>query len=255
VDALIYRRGYVGNSFAQFRNSSLLLASNDKETKCSFQSCDLYSLGCSQRRHSKQGICLKTRWTSWSVRGQVRVENCTGWDFLYTDTSCCLRLLLSVAWPAQRIHAKILLHFIARVNFSRRLVAIIRLATLSDQYLCRRVCELLTVPDDLSLSPNIQFEQKFSLIPKPKRLKRYGDGIRAWRPRNRTSMHNRSIFPFFIVLRPGLSPTQPPIQWVKGVLSPRVEQPEVRSYHSPLCSAEVKNARNVIFTPPYVFMA
>jgi hypothetical protein len=151
VDALMYRRGYVGNSFAQFLNSSLLLASNDKETKCSFQSCGLYSLGCSQRRHSKQGICLRTRWTSRSVRGQVGVENGTGWNFLYTDTSCCLCLLLSIAWPALRFHAKILLNFTARVNLSRRLAAIIRLATLSDQYLCWRVCELLAVPDDLDI--------------------------------------------------------------------------------------------------------
>jgi hypothetical protein len=34
--------------------------------------------------------------------------------------------------------------------------------------------------------------------------------------------------------RPALGPTQPPIQWVPGALSPKVKQPECAANHSPL---------------------
>jgi hypothetical protein len=52
----MYRGGYVGTGFAQALNISLLLASSDKQTICSSQSCDFYGLRYSQWRHSEQGF-------------------------------------------------------------------------------------------------------------------------------------------------------------------------------------------------------
>jgi hypothetical protein len=41
--------------------------------------------------------------------------------------------------------------------------------------------------------------------------------------------------------RTGLGPTQPPIQWIPGVVSPGVKQQGCESDHSLPSSAEVKN--------------
>jgi hypothetical protein len=50
------------------------------------------------------------------------------------------------------------------------------------------------------------------------------------------------IFPLSSVSRPALRPTQPPVQWVPGVLSPGVKaRPGRDADHSPLSSAEVVN--------------
>jgi len=44
------------------------------------------------------------------------------------------------------------------------------------------------------------------------------------------------------VSRPALEPTQPPVQWVPGVLSPGVKARQGRDAdHSPPSSAEVEN--------------
>jgi hypothetical protein len=53
---------------------------------------------------------------------------------------------------------------------------------------------------------------------------------------------------FFTASRPVLGPTQPPIQWVLGVLSPGVRWLGHGADHSPLPSAEFKNDRNI---PPF----
>jgi hypothetical protein len=50
--------------------------------------------------------------------------------------------------------------------------------------------------------------------------------------------------------RPSLGPTQPPIQWIQGVLPLGVKWPGREADHSPPSSAEVKNAWSYIFTPP-----
>jgi hypothetical protein len=50
------------------------------------------------------------------------------------------------------------------------------------------------------------------------------------------------IFPLASVSRPALGPTQHPVQWVPGVLSPGVKaRPERHADHSPQSSAEVEN--------------
>jgi hypothetical protein len=49
-------------------------------------------------------------------------------------------------------------------------------------------------------------------------------------------------FPLASVSRPPLGPTQPPVQWVPGVLSPGVKARSGRDAdHSPPSSAEVEN--------------
>jgi hypothetical protein len=60
---------------------------------------------------------------------------------------------------------------------------------------------------------------------------------------------------FTTASRTALGLTQPPIQWVPGALSLGVKRPVREADHSPLSSAEVKNAWSHTSTPQYVFMA
>jgi hypothetical protein len=60
-------------------------------------------------------------------------------------------------------------------------------------------------------------------------LSRYSGGLRAGRP-GFNSTASRSV----------LGPTQPPIQWVPGTLSPRVKRPGREAKHSFPSSVEVK---------------
>jgi hypothetical protein len=54
--------------------------------------------------------------------------------------------------------------------------------------------------------------------------------------------------------RPVLEPTQRPIQWVAGALSPGAKRPGREADHTPPTTAEVKNIWIYTFTPPHVFM-
>jgi hypothetical protein len=58
------------------------------------------------------------------------------------------------------------------------------------------------------------------------------------------------IFLFSTTSRTALGPTQPPIQWVPGVLSLGVKRPGCEAGRSPPSSAEVKNAWRCTSTPP-----
>jgi hypothetical protein len=64
-----------------------------------------------------------------------------------------------------------------------------------------------------------------------------------------------SRIPFSTSSRPTLGPTQPPIQWVPGALSPGVKRPGCEADHSAPTSAEVKKMWIYTSTPPYAFMA
>jgi hypothetical protein len=54
--------------------------------------------------------------------------------------------------------------------------------------------------------------------------------------------------------RPGLGPTQPPIQWVSEATS-EVKRPGLEAYHSTPTSAEAKKILIHISAPPYAFRA
>jgi hypothetical protein len=58
------------------------------------------------------------------------------------------------------------------------------------------------------------------------------------------------IFLFTTVSRTALGPTQPPIQWVPGLLSLGVKQLRHEADHSPPSSAKVKNAWSYTSTSP-----
>jgi hypothetical protein len=70
---------------------------------------------------------------------------------------------------------------------------------------------------------------------------RYSDWLWAGRQTGRSSSPGR-VKNLFISTssRPVLGPTQPPIQWVPGALSPGGKQPGREAGHSPPTSAEVK---------------
>jgi hypothetical protein len=55
------------------------------------------------------------------------------------------------------------------------------------------------------------------------------------------SRHGQRDFLFATAYRSSLGPTEVPIQWVPGVLSPRVKRPVPKADHSPPFSAEIKN--------------
>jgi hypothetical protein len=57
------------------------------------------------------------------------------------------------------------------------------------------------------------------------------------------------IFLFTTVFRPTLGFTQPPIQWVSGVLSLGVKRPWPEADHSPISSAEFKKEWSYTSTP------
>jgi hypothetical protein len=63
------------------------------------------------------------------------------------------------------------------------------------------------------------------------------------------------IFLFTTASRPALGPTEPPIQWVPGALSPGVKRPWHEADHSPLSSAEVKECVELHFHLRTRFMA
>jgi hypothetical protein len=44
-------------------------------------------------------------------------------------------------------------------------------------------------------------------------------------------------------------PTQPPIQWAQGAISPEVKRPGREADHSPPSSAEFKNGRGILLFP------
>jgi hypothetical protein len=69
----------------------------------------------------------------------------------------------------------------------------------------------------------------------------YSDWLRAGRPSGRSSSPGRvKNFLFSTSSRRALGPTQPPIQWVPGILSSGVKRQGREADHSPPATAEVK---------------
>jgi hypothetical protein len=69
------------------------------------------------------------------------------------------------------------------------------------------------------------------------------------------SRRGRDFFLFDKASRPTLGLTQPPIQWIPGVVFSRVKRPVRKANHSFPSSAEVKNAWSYSCTLPYIFIA
>jgi hypothetical protein len=57
------------------------------------------------------------------------------------------------------------------------------------------------------------------------------------------------------LFRQALGPTQPPVQWVSGALSPGVKRQGREADHSPPNIAEVKKMWIYTSTPPHAFKA
>jgi hypothetical protein len=68
------------------------------------------------------------------------------------------------------------------------------------------------------------------------------------------SRRGLGIFLFATASRTALGPTQPPIRWVLGILSPGIKRPGREADHLSPTSAEVKNTWSYTSTPQYVFM-
>jgi hypothetical protein len=82
--------------------------------------------------------------------------------------------------------------------------------------------------------------QKQSVFHKPEHLRRYSNGLQTGRP-GFDSRQGQEILLFSTGPRPSLGPTQPPIQWVPGALSPGVKRSGRLAGHLLPSSAEVKN--------------
>jgi hypothetical protein len=73
---------------------------------------------------------------------------------------------------------------------------------------------------------------------------RYSSGLRDGGP-GFDSRQGKEIFLYSTASRATLGPTQPPIQWVPGALSPGVKRPRCEADHSPPSSAEVKRGGDI----------
>jgi hypothetical protein len=77
--------------------------------------------------------------------------------------------------------------------------------------------------------------------------------LRTGRPEFNSWQCQWMDFFFVTTSKPILGPTQPPIQWVPGALTPRIKWPERESDNSPPFTVEI-NAWSYAFTPKYLFM-
>jgi hypothetical protein len=78
---------------------------------------------------------------------------------------------------------------------------------------------------------------------------------KGWMIAGSSSERGWEFFFFTTASRQALGPTQPPIQWVPGVISLAIKLPGREADQSPPSSAEVKNAWSYTSTPQHAFMA
>jgi hypothetical protein len=76
-----------------------------------------------------------------------------------------------------------------------------------------------------------------------------GCGLDSWGVGVRVPVGGK-IFLLSMFTRPVLGPTQPPIQWVPGNLTPGLKRPGSEAHHSPPTNAEVRNKWISTSTPP-----
>jgi hypothetical protein len=82
-------------------------------------------------------------------------------------------------------------------------------------------------------------------------VSRYSDWLRGEQQKGRSSSPCRGeIFSSPCLPDPVLGPTQPPIKWVSGALSPGVKRPWCEADRSPATSAKVKKTWICTATPP-----
>jgi hypothetical protein len=74
------------------------------------------------------------------------------------------------------------------------------------------------------------------------------DGLRDARPEF-DSLHEQDISLHCTPFRPGVGPTQPPLQWVPGSLSLGLKRSGREANHASLCSAEAKNSEAISLLP------
>jgi hypothetical protein len=98
-------------------------------------------------------------------------------------------------------------------------------------------------------------------IGRPSRSQSYTDWaipapnwLRTGRPRGRSSSPGKVKTFFSTSFRPAPGPTQPPIQWVPGPLSPGVKRQGRVADHSPPDSGDIKKMWIYTSIPPYAFM-
>jgi hypothetical protein len=90
----------------------------------------------------------------------------------------------------------------------------------------------------------------------PELCSHYSDCLRIEWPKDLSSSPGRVMNILFSTSsRPGLGPTQPPIQWIPVAFSPGVRPLGPGADHSPPTSSEVKKIWISSPTPPYPFMA
>jgi hypothetical protein len=77
---------------------------------------------------------------------------------------------------------------------------------------------------------------------------RYSDRLRARRP-GFDSRQRQELFLYSTESKPALGPTEPPIQWVPGTISPEVKRPGREADHSPPSSTQVKNGEAIPALP------
>jgi hypothetical protein len=147
----------------------------------------------------------------------------------HTHMSCRITTLLSVLGGTEfnpRFPKNPLMKFRGTIGFRRTLVG-------------KHCSSVSSLQNQVYLPPPTHMRSRIS---SGSIVSNYGLDDRA---NGRTGFDPRRghrIFPLTSVSRPVLGPTQPPVQWVPGVLSPGIKaRPGREADHSPPSSAEVKN--------------
>jgi hypothetical protein len=106
------------------------------------------------------------------------------------------------------------------------------------------------IPEWNGLQRGVEIINPIMMMHSARQYSQYTNWLQAAWPRGRVKN-----FLFSMPSWPALGPTQPPIQWVPGALSPAVKWLGHENNHSPPISAKVKKTQIYTSTPSYIFMA